>query len=678
MRKSEFKIQNQKSKVKKSLPISVIVFLVSFGSIWAQEQEIAPDSIRSFALDEALKCIKMTQRDLTLRKDYVDIDSFRLKIINELMIDPMKSLDYSRRISSQLLASHSLTDLIFASASEIGHRIQREKLKIEKEKTDIEEWLLLFLNKDQEKLTKSEKRIIRHARMLPKKLRESLSILAQGIVESRAEMLEAVGDLSEDEIDSLKNYMPVMLEEDIEDEFKSAEELDRLQKYEEELLEKMTPILEKVKTDKILQAGMDMARSLDQAKKILYELMDNRDLLTDEGILKKDTLFYLRADWGDVIIGGVGQNRYQGSPALIIDLGGDDQYYLSHHKKRNTASTIIIDLDGDDLYKTGERFVFGSGFFGLSFLIDRRGADLYMAQNFSLGSGLFGVGVLLDEGGNDKYLGDTFTQGAGSFGLGILSDLNGNDEYSASLFAQGFGFVAGFGALVDSVGNDSYFAGGKYKDILRYEDHYISLSQGFAFGSRPELSGGIGVLCDGDGNDVYNSDIFGQGSSYWFGLGALLDHGGNDKYVSYQYAQGAGIHLSLGVLIDETGDDVYISKGVSQGCGHDLAFGLLLDGQGDDSYSAYDLSQGAGSANGIGMLIDESGDDGYLVKRTHNTQGYGNPRREYGSIGLFLDVSGKDHYDGNGADNSYWIIPSRWGAGVDLDFTKGKTENSKQ
>jgi len=659
--------------MKKSLPISVIVFLASFGSIWAQEQEMSPDSIRSLALDEALKCIKMTQRDLTLRKDYVDIDSFRLDIINELMIDPMRSLDYSREISSQLLASHSLTDLIVSSGSDMGHQVQRETLKIENEKMNLRESLLLFLDKDDEKLTRSEKKIVDHAKGLPSKIRESLSILLQGMVESRAGMLEAVGDLSKDEIDSLKNYMPVMLEEDTEDEFKSADELDRLQKYEEELLEEMTPILEKIKRDRIFQAGVDMAEVMDRAKEILYDLSDR-----DRKISTEDTLFYMRTDFGDVLIGGVGSNRYQGSPALVIDLGGDDQYYLSPHKKRNIASTIIIDLDGDDLYRTEERFVFGSGFFGLGFLIDRQGEDLYMAQNFSLGSGLFGVGVLLDEEGNDKYLGDTFTQGAGSFGLGILSDLDGNDEYSASLFAQGFGFVAGFGALVDSVGNDSYFAGGKYKDILRYEDHYISLSQGFAFGSRPELSGGIGVLCDGDGNDVYNSDIFGQGSSYWFALGALLDHAGNDKYVSYQYAQGAGIHLSLGVLIDEAGDDVYISKGVSQGCGHDLAFGLLLDQKGDDSYSAYDLSQGAGSANGIGMLIDESGDDGYLVKRTHNTQGYGNPRREYGSIGLFLDISGKDNYDGNGADNSYWIIPSRWGAGVDFDFGKRKEVESKE
>jgi hypothetical protein len=523
-------------------PIFFIIFLLLFNLASAQEEKITfdPDSIRSLALDEVLRCIKMTQRDLTLRKDYVDIDSFRLEIINQLMIDPMQSLNYSRTISSQLLSSSpSLENLIYTSAFEMGYPIEKEKSKIKRENINLKDALLLFLDKEEKKLNKSEKKSLSQAKVLPKELRESLAILLKGMAESRDKMSQAIESLTENELDSLKNYMPVMLEEDVEDESKSAEELDKEQKYEEELLKEMTPILEKIKRDEIFQAGMDMARSLDQAKETLYNLIGENQLSRNREFSRKDTLFYLSTDFGDLVIGGTRPNRYQGSPALVIDLGGDDEYYLSYDKKNTIASTIIIDLDGDDLYRTEDRFVFASGFFGLSFLIDRQGEDLYMAQNFSLGSGFFGVGVLLDEEGNDKYFGDTFTQGAGSFGLGILSDLNGNDEYSASLLAQGFGYVAGFGALVDSSGNDSYFAGGKYKDILRYKDHYISLSQGFAFGSRPYLSGGIGLLCDGNGNDVYNSDIFGQGSSYWFGLGSLVDRAGNDKYISYHlYVQG--------------------------------------------------------------------------------------------------------------------------------------------
>jgi hypothetical protein len=120
------------------------------------------------------------------------------------------------------------------------------------------------------------------------------------------------------------------------------------------------------------------------------------------------------------------------------------------------------------------------------------------------------------------------------------------------------------------------------------------------------------------------------------------------------------------VLVDEAGDDIYFSKGVSQGCGHDLAGGLLWDLDGNDTYTAYDLSQGAGSANGLGILFDGTGLDRYYVKSALNTQGYGNPRREYGSIGLFLDGGGADRYDGPGADSTWWQVPSLWGVGIDF------------
>lgn len=68
------------------------------------------------------------------------------------------------------------------------------------------------------------------------------------------------------------------------------------------------------------------------------------------------------------------------------------------------------------------------------------------------------------------------------------------------------------------------------------------------------------------------------------------------------------------------------------------------------------------------MLIDSKGKDTYEVKETRNTQGYGNPRRDYGSIGIFLDLMGDDLYKGNGENNLYWIINSKWGIGLDLEY----------
>ncbi|GAI30651.1 unnamed protein product, partial [marine sediment metagenome] len=116
-------------------------------------------------------------------------------------------------------------------------------------------------------------------------------------------------------------------------------------------------------------------------------------------------------------------------------------------------------------------------------------------------------------------------------------DEAGRDIYNGAVYCQGFGFVEGIGLIYDTDGSDSYYAGGKYKDILRYEDHYLSLSQGFGYGVRPWMSGGIGAIIDLKGNDSYYSDIFGQGASYWWSLGLIYDSSGNDNYQSFQYAQ---------------------------------------------------------------------------------------------------------------------------------------------
>ncbi|MCK4224130.1 MAG: hypothetical protein KAX39_03050 [candidate division Zixibacteria bacterium] len=611
----------------------------------------------------------MTPNDLKFRNDYVDVDSFRLKLVDSFMHKPLDvvlfnnsiSQDFNKAILSSTLdlIPSLLTYLEAESIHDLSPNPRTKDFTI-----DLE-----------------DNRFLRHyskaSRNLPVALRNSLCYLFEGLYLADSLTSEAFIDLTNEEKDFIKNNFPVIILEDVSDEFKTPEELDQEIKYEEELAKEMIPYLEKIKREKIYEAGIALSSATKTTLSLLKDYLKTqpqlkippkagiKSITKDKKDQENDIIFRLNTFLGEIIIGGFGSTKYQGTPVVIIDLGGDDLYSLSTTEDDSINSSVIIDLTGDDIYRSEGDFVIGSGFFGSGILVDVFGNDTYLTDNFSLGSGLFGVGMLVDEGGDDRYFGDTFTMGAGSFGLGILVDIGGVDQYTASLFAQGVGFVSGFGALIDSSGNDNYFAGGKYKDILRYKDHYVSESQGFAIGLGPIMSGGIGLLYDLSGNDLYTSDIFGQGSSYWWALGSLVDEAGNDKYVSFQYAQGAGTHLTLGILEDESGDDIYISKGVSQGCGHDLALGFLYDKSGNDDYIACDLSQGAGSANGIGILIDEDGDDGYYVEKKHNTQGYGNPRRDYGSIGIFLDLSGNDHYDGNGKDSTWWTIPSKWGVGID-------------
>jgi hypothetical protein len=442
---------------------------------------------------------------------------------------------------------------------------------------------------------------------------------------------------------------------DVLEVYKTADELDSVQQAQDRIAASMVSDADEVAWCAKLH---DYAGLIDRLIAMLPHSIPHR--VGGNQLLRIDT------PYGPILLGTDSTDLFTGDPAIIIDPGGDDIYQLS--PQRPGHPRLIVDCAGNDVYLAPGGFGLGCGYWSWGLLIDKSGDDTYKGGNFTMGTGWFGVGALIDLGGSDSYQSDTYTQGAGGFGIGILADSGqGNDRYSAALYAQGFGFAAGVGLLVDDGGNDTYLAGGKYGDDLRYRDRFISLSQGFAYGMRPHFSGGAGLLIDQGGNDIYTSDIFGQGGSYWFAFGGLYDADGNDRYIGYQYAQGAGTHLTAACLFDRAGDDIYSSKGVSQGCGHDWAAGILIDAAGNDRYDCTDLSQAAGSANGVGVLIDGAGDDMYEAVSNLNTQGYGNPRRDYGSIGLFLDLGGKDRYLGPGADSKVWLSRSLWGVGIDAD-----------
>jgi hypothetical protein len=599
------------------------------------------------ALDDALISMALMRQDLSFRTDYADTpDSFRIRAVDELLERPLDTEIYVGAFADAAAAAGSLESLLMLCARELdlapspggGPAIDRKGPG-------------------------------------PR----PLDVLMPAVETSAELMNRAFAALSEGERRFIALNAAVLLEEDEFDPDRPIDERDREAEEDEKLGDELLLLAAKVDYDAMAEAGATLARAAEHAARIAVQNpggqprtlggIDAADRDHSE-LVTGDVWDVLETDAGVVILGGPGCTTYKGEAAVIIDVGGDDHYLAAvGAAMRDLPVSVVIDLGGDDIYSSGHHGL-GAGFMGVGILIDLKGDDSYSAGDFSLGSGLFGVGALLDREGNDRYAGDTCTEGAGAFGVGILRDEAGNDSYEAALFSQAFGFVMGAGLLHDAAGNDVYFAGGKYTDEIRYFDHYISLSQGFGFGWRPDASGGIGMLIDEAGNDAYVSDIFGQGSSYWFAVGGLVDYSGNDNYVSYQYAQGAGTHITVAALIDYEGDDNYVSKGVSQGCGHDLAIGLLHDLGGDDSYTCHDLSQAAGNANGIGVLVDDAGDDAYSVRNPDNTHGYGNFRRDYGSVGLFLDCAGSDSYSGRGENGAWWTY-STHGAGIDIEAEEG-------
>lgn len=474
---------------------------------------------------------------------------------------------------------------------------------------------------------------------------------------------------TEDEKTQLKNSLPTLYEESDE-----LEDLDLFSLYEMreassdsfKILTKLISQLPKVNPwDSSFTALLDFVFSIDS--------MSNwRSLFGDLRVDKNPRVIGSIIGWkstpfGDIVIGDVEDNIYLDQFCVIIDLGGNDKYFGSAASaNENCPVSFVLDFSGNDSYKSDVPFSIAGAFNGISILLDKKGNDQYIGENWTQGAALCGKSALIDLSGFDVYLANQNAQGCAAFGSAFLIDLSNNDLYQVRMYGQGVGLVNGYGVLWDIRGDDQYLATPRYTDVLRYQDHSLTLSQGFGYGLRPYFSGGIGILFDKSGSDYYVSDIYGQGASYWFALGILIDKEGNDRYTAYQYAQGSGIHISLGLLLDENGDDVYFSKGVSQGCGHDLGTGWLHDRNGNDSYECSELSQGAGSANGFGVFMDDAGDDIYVNRNSQMTLGYGNPRRDCGSIGVFLDRSGNDRYADEFAKNGgYWQRGVR-GVGFDV------------
>jgi hypothetical protein len=598
-------------------------------------------------LNDALRAIAMTRADLSFRTDYADHpDSFRIAAVDSLLQRPLDTEHYTVRVAAALSEAESLDGLVARCAAELD-----------------------LFPKRPAGLADDPTRPMGYSEFV-------MDVIVPAIEDAARELDIAFANLSSEERAFVREHAPVLLEEEEFDPDKPIDVREREAEEEEALGNELLRIAGRVDYERIARAGRIIAQAVDVAIPRVREWSsagaapETPGLRGHEGLAYGDVLLVVNTLSGPVIIGGPGATTYLRGAAVIIDLGGDDVYEAgAAGAAGDLTAAIVIDAGGNDTYRS-QHHSLGAGFMGVGILVDLAGDDSYAAGSFSLGSGLFGVGLLVDEDGNDSYAGDTCTEGSGAFGIGVHVDRAGNDSYKAALFSQAFGFVEGFGLLMDGDGNDTYFAGGKYTDEIRYFDHYLSLSQGFGFGWRPDASGGVGLLVDRGGNDVYVSDIFGQGASYWFAIGGLVDYAGNDQYVSYQYAQGAATHITVAALVDFEGDDNYVSKGVSQGCGHDLAIGILHDLSGDDNYTCHDLSQAAGNANGIGVLIDDAGDDAYCVRDPANTHGYGNLRRDYGSFGILIDGGGHDAYSGRGADGTWWN-GSTYGIGIDARSAEG-------
>ncbi len=402
---------------------------------------------------------------------------------------------------------------------------------------------------------------------------------------------------------------------------------------------------------------------------------------------------------GLVIVGTRGKDVHEEDAWLLVDPGGDDVY------SNNAGGTgtgrraaLCVDVAGDDRYESEAPFSQGAAREGLGILLDLAGNDVYRGGSFCQGAALGGAGVLADDEGNDVFEASEFAQGAAAFGFGLLLSGRGDDTYALDHLGQGLGRTAGYGVLRDDAGDDRYVARptheSTYSQWTGGRTVHWSFAQGCGFGFyaryeealpdgnrglviRDLLPGGVGVLRDASGDDVYEGSMYAQGTAYFYGLGICADLGGDDVYTATWYGQGAAPHFAAGILVDACGNDRYTGMHQVQGNGRDFSTAVLLDLAGDDVYVAEDRVQGCGDhKDGYGLFVDAAGSDRYAAKR-RSARGWATlvkPREQpteevpYADYGVFLDLGGEDVYEGRaaGQDGETWIQETtRRGIGVD-------------
>jgi hypothetical protein len=480
-------------------------------------------------------------------------------------------------------------------------------------------------------------------------------------------------------LDSLSHGLSELLNSDTNWEDTVSNEKDpviqlRLRNDAEKMLTALLGDADKVKFADLISSARMLAALADTSWiKIFAEQFAKLKPITEKvSGVDGDVLATWTTPEGRFVVGGKGANRYFGDFAFILDLGGDDIYDLPPCKPGHCR--FVADMSGNDIYR-GEQSA-ASGIGCVDVLVDCAGNDVYQGTRWSQGAGCLGVGILADYGGDDIYTSHWCSQGAAFLGIGLLYDHSGSDHYQSDVYSQGFGYAKGFGMLLDRSGNDSYRAGWKYPDDRWPNRAHVSMSQGFGFGMRPwstgvGTDGGIGLLSDKQGDDVYDADYFSQGGSYWYALGILHDWQGADRYSAGQYSQGSGIHLSFGALLDDAGDDSYDGYAwLEQGNAHDWSSGCLEDFSGNDTYRSSGASQGCGFFVSFAYLLDSHGDDRYYCKQTDttNSQGGGNfiQPRHSGSLGILMDLGkGDDWYLDQRIKPGEAVIKSQKGIGYD-------------
>lgn len=422
---------------------------------------------------------------------------------------------------------------------------------------------------------------------------------------------------------------------------------------------------------KLAQAYWDASKNGEQLP--VPAAIDKEKLVEGEAV-------FFTTSYGLVAIGGPGRNVWKGgpgAPAVILDLGGNDEYIDCGSTRKGRWVSIVIDLAGDDHYRSTGKWGVACGVLGTAVIDDHEGNDTYECPDWGIGAAFGGIGLLIDRKGNDRYLGGNNSIGCAAYGVGGVIDLEGNDLYDSHTLSVGVGQPGGVGFVLDHSGDDHYRCTGGEPSPYGTKGEWFGGGIGCGFGWRTLACGGIGLVVDVKGNDIYDAGEFGLGCGYFMAIGAVRDMDGDDIYHASRYGLAAAAHAAVGLFMDDKGNDVYEGKtAASIGGTWDIVTGYFYDGGGDDNYRCDGLGLGACAQNGFGIFWDAGGADNYRSGSgdfQHGGRTIGKAgNAEYGggrlakNFGIFLDTGGgKDNYPRENRKNGSESLEDQYGLFLD-------------
>ncbi len=470
---------------------------------------------------------------------------------------------------------------------------------------------------------------LKSGQSLPTELREPVTDLVEAISVANTQIREAVGKLTPEEkrlvIESLPQWAAVGT--DLQFEFVSKPKMTQ---------ENLYAALSKVNLVAIRQSALELDHvvqdSLPKLRVAAASGWIGKILFSENGV--------------NVEVCGVGDDLHDTKNSnLCIDLGGRNRY-LGRYGAGIGYSSVLIDL-GNEINTNFPDASTGIGILGVGIAVFEGSRPDLNGKNIAFGAGLAGVGIMkVDQA--FRMESRSMGQGFGMCGVGLLVSSKGTDSQKIGYLGQGAGIMGGVGWLFNPNGNDRYRAGGLIPDGISQKG-FLSRSQGFS----GILPGGIGLLTDNAGDDLYESGSESQACANGYGIGSLYDLAGEDAYVAQRQAQGYASSEGVAMLFDLAGDDTYmVRENECQSYAVDRSVALVLDRSGDDVVAAHDSQPATAQDGSVAIYLDAEGSDSFS-----GPVGVGVQMNGRFGIGVFVDFGG---------DNSIANGPSP-GSGVFRD-----------